>query len=344
MAMVMRAPSPQSVKPVLEERSFFYTLYGLRVRSDLRLPMPHKPCDARSAPGLNFTLAAPRDVAPTPRGKLAVEARCHCQQHAGAVVTRVYRGEGEAWLWHADGGLFNVVPARREVVIHPADDIDERARALALMGQVAIFALHQFGYPTLHASAVVTPRGAVAFLGPHGGGKSTMAAAFLRRGAMLLTDDALPLHSLSDGICGGQGVPLMKVWHATADGTLGLDEELPDLLDGSAKKLLTLDGRYPFAPQPALLRAIYLLARYDPATAGHADVTIRRLGGRGGLAALLEHSYLRNLLPPTEVARLIPLYTRLLKQAPPRVLAYPNGFEHQEAVHQAIMADMEQDR
>ncbi len=55
--------------------------------------------------------------------------------------------------------------------------------------------LHQLdGHPALHASAVANEAGAVAFSGPSGVGKSTLAALLSKRaGYRLLADDSVPL-------------------------------------------------------------------------------------------------------------------------------------------------------
>jgi hypothetical protein len=39
------------------------------------------------------------------------------------------------------------------------------------------------------------------------------------------------------------------------------------------------------------------------------------------------------------MAKLLPLYSRLLVQAPVRRVRFPNGFEHQRRVHQQILVD-----
>jgi hypothetical protein len=167
-----------------------------------------------------------------------------------------------------------------------------------------------------------------------------MAAAFLNHGHTLITDDALPLRVRSDGIYGGPGISIMKLWTATAENTLGLTEELPTFLHNYDKKLLRLDGRYTLADRPTRIAAVYVLNRYEPAESEGVDVSLQRLPARDGHAALIAQTSWSELLLPGEKARLIPLYAKLVAQAPVRLLRFPHGFTYQEEVRARILADV----
>ncbi len=315
-------------------------MYGLRVRSDVRLPLaPVSPMDGGS-PAWAFRRLSPGRPAPAPDGPPIAETRCDGPCHGGRVVARVHRGPGGAWFWLDAVGTCHVLPDIRRVDVYPKAGADEHVLGLLLAGHVSVFLLHQIGYPTLHASAVVTEQGTAAFFGPKGRGKSTMAACFLDRGAALLTDDVLPLRTVDGSVHGAPGLALMKVWAATAEHVLKLSEELPNLMVGIEKKLLIVDGRYPLATAPMPLRALYVIDRYDPEVAGRTEVTTRTLTPREGLAVLLAQISYGAFLQPTEVARFLPMYARLLAQTPIRVLSYPHGFAHQDAVCARVMADL----
>ncbi|HEX5501670.1 MAG TPA: hypothetical protein VFW96_03555, partial [Thermomicrobiales bacterium] len=317
-------------------------LYGLRVDSELRLPGVAEIRAAGGAPPADLTLrrAAPGQAAPAPDGPAVAGLACHAPCHNGALVVLVHRGPGGTWFWHEAVGTVHLAPGAREAAVYPEPGAGERALGLALVGEVLPCALYQRGYPCLHASAVLSEAGAIAFLGASGQGKSTLAAGFLRRGAALLTDDVLPLMALDGGIHALPGPPLMKLWRQTARCALALTEELPALAPTVEKRLLALDGRYAAARTPARLRALYLLQRYDPRAAGRQDIVIDTLRGGTALAALRMQTFGGALLRPDEEAPLLPLYARLLAQAPLRVLRYPDGYEHQEAVHARLLADL----
>ena len=325
------ADGPRRIEPL------WYRIYALTVRSDVPLltasPLPPD----QTAPDVVIQRHE-RSVPPAPDGPAV--AWMPCPVHGKDMM--VYRGPGGAWIWQRATGTFHVGPDARHVDVYPDGQIDERALALALTGPVLLFARHKLGYPSLHASAIVTARGAVAFLGASGQGKSTMVASFLRIGAALLTDDALPLQPRDDGVHGVPGPPFMKVWRETTQHTLDLADELPNLKVDLEKKLLSLDGRYASAETPARLLAVYVLNRYDPGVVGGTDVTIRGMSRRESIVALLTHTFNRSYMLPAEEASFLPLYTRLATEVPVRTIMYPGGFEYQDAVRARILEDVEE--
>jgi hypothetical protein len=314
---------------------YHYSLYGMHVWSDIRLPVA--PIDEGNTPDWVFRRAGPERRAPEPDGPMVAELG----SDRGETVTTVHRGPGGSWIRDRWTGTFHISPDARRVDVFPNATVDDETLAHALTTAISIFVMHQLGHLTLHASAVDTCHGAVAFLGPVGQGKSTMAASFLRRGAVLLTDDALPVRLLEDGVYGMPSVPLMKVWPKTAEAVLALTDELPNLLPNYAKKLLRLEGRYAFAQAKTRLQTLYVLDRYDPAASGRTDIGVRVLSNQEAVGVFLAHTSWRNLLPPSDLARVLPIYARLATQMPVSLLSFPHGFEHADAVYARIMTDLE---
>jgi hypothetical protein len=335
------AQAPARLPMSASTRFASYSAFGMRIESQVCLPLPE--ADESAELGWTILWSEAHEQA-QPTGVLINEERCEAPCHSGDVVTRAYRSPTGSWIWSIATGWYYVTPDARRVVVFPNPDADERAIALALIGRVANFVLFQLGHPSLHASGVLLNGEIVAFLGPPGTGKSTMAGYFLRHGETLHSDDVLPLEARPDGVYGLPGVPMMKVWSGTATHTLGIASELPDLTDTITKKLLRLEGRYQYSKRAARLRAIYLLQRYDSDRTGERDVAIVQPSQRDMFRLLLRQSPCCELLFPSEAARLLPLYTRLMAQAPLRILRIPNGFQHQEAVRQTVLSDLEAHR
>src|SRR2546422_4756257 len=89
------------------------------------------------------------------------------------------------------------------------------------LSQVLPLALSQQGRLVMHASAVATPHGAVAFLGAAGQGKSTLSASFVRRSFPLLTDDGLLLVEDGATLAGVPSYPEIRLWPRVPAGLRG---------------------------------------------------------------------------------------------------------------------------
>jgi hypothetical protein len=81
------------------------------------------------------------------------------------------------------------------------------------------------GYELLHASAVQTVGGVVAFVSGMGGGKTSLAVEWIKRGAVLFADDVVALDDRSGAVLAHPGPPLMNV-PASQDGALPEAETL----------------------------------------------------------------------------------------------------------------------
>jgi hypothetical protein len=85
-----------------------------------------------------------------------------------------------------------------------------------LIAQALPFVALLHGLEVIHASAVVTDQGAVAFVGPSRAGKTSLALELCRRGASFLADDVLALERAGDDLLGHPGSPVAGVDHAEA--------------------------------------------------------------------------------------------------------------------------------
>lgn len=315
----------------------WYSLYGMTVCSEIALPIAPIACPDDMVPAWFFRRMPASQTPVDLKEPVVAEALC---QH-GNPMCLMHVGPTGTWIQNPALATCHILPGARQVDVYPEPSTDERPLGLMLAGQMSVLVLRELGFPCLHASAVVTEHGAIAFLGSHGQGKTTMAACFLRHGAALLTDDALPLRICEDGVYGSPGLPLMKLWPETASHTLQLSEELPELMANVEKKLFSLDGRYAFAQSLSRLSAIYLLDRFDPVVCGHDDIQVRGLSRREALTVLLGQTSWNVLVQPAHSARLLAFYARLVSRVPVRVLSFPNGHQCQEAVHTHVMADVE---
>ncbi len=189
---------------------------------------------------------------------------------------------GKSWFFVAEGG--------RTIHVHPGFDLPDLDLRHQLLDQVIPLALGLDLEPVLHASAVVTPWGAVGFLGRSGRGKSTTALHLARQACYpLLSDDALVLRRGPRDVLAVPSYPTVRLWPDTA-GPL-LSDLIPDAgreEQGEPKQRLRLPKQVAFQRTPHPLRALLLLHRDEE---GGQVPSIAPMSGPEAAVVLLEHAY-----------------------------------------------------
>lgn len=245
----------------------FYTLYGWRVRSALDLPeaAPAGEGEADITILRGAVPAASLPAAPDELGMVWDAGWC------GIRIPGV--------------GGFLVEDGRRVTLdLDPGADAGE-VRAY-LLGSVLAVALHQRALLPLHVSAVLTPRGVLAFTGDSGAGKSTLASRLNRRfGWPLVCDDVGVVKP-------GEGAPLlhggprrMKLWK---DALAGAGAQAGELTRDIARfdKFL-VDRPAAFHGAPASLRHLIVLERGE-------EIGLVEIDGLQKFAALVNAVYRPN--------------------------------------------------
>lgn len=163
-------------------------------------------------------------------------------------------------LRYDDTGTFEITDHGRTITWYPpATGVDAHNVRTDVLGRVMAVALHAAEVPTLHGSGVSLNGRGVAFLAPKLHGKSTTAAAMVRAGASLLSDDILAVVP-GDRPLVLPGVPSVNLWQDSAEQlrTGAADD------DGTRKRRVdwgTLGRR---AAREVPLAAIYLLSPAPP--------------------------------------------------------------------------------
>jgi hypothetical protein len=137
------------------------------------------------------------------------------------------------------------------------------------------------GYEALHAGAIATPDGAIAIAAATGGGKSTLLAALLGRGAELMADDVLVLEPRgSQTPLAHPGPPLMTL-PATGISALGAMAPLQTIASIEDERWIAV----PAHPEPSRLKALVVLDRLPASELPGARVSLARI--ESPLASLL---------------------------------------------------------
>jgi hypothetical protein len=174
---------------------------------------------------------------------------------------REARGYRLRFPGHADFGLS---ADGQEIEVWPAPGASEATVRHLYLNQVRPLALSRQGRLVLHASAVDLEGQGIAFAGPSGRGKSTLAAAFARRGAGFLCDDGLRLDLEADGIRIEPSDASLRLWEDSRE-ALALEEAaLAPPLDYTPKARLLAGAGLPHCAEPRPLRALFLLGEDTP--------------------------------------------------------------------------------
>jgi hypothetical protein len=103
--------------------------------------------------------------------------------------------ESVLMVWHQVGSF--EIRGHKTIIVEPAAGVEERFLAFPILGPVLAWVLNGKGLFLLHASAIDIEGRTAVFMGDKLAGKSTTAAAFVRAGHSLVTDDLVAI-SFSD--------------------------------------------------------------------------------------------------------------------------------------------------
>jgi hypothetical protein len=217
--------------------------------------------------------------------------------HPGAVPSELQAPLVTGVLFQADADRFllTVDPlvrflaiAGREVIVDLLAPHSQAEAVIFLTGPVMGALLRQRGRLALHGSAVVTPNGALFFVGDSACGKSTLAAALQQRGWPVLSDEICALSFLPGGVIAFPGCAQLPLW-SDALGKLGIDPQpLSRMRPGIERYLLP---PLTWLSDPVPVRMIYELSVHNQP---RLDVT--ELSRPDEFNLLKRHTYLRRLI------------------------------------------------
>lgn len=203
----------------------------------------------------------------------------------------VYQAKPDQFLLRLDGIARFMVSHGKEIVVEP--DINSSANDVRvfLLGSVFGALLHQRGVFPLHASVIETSAGAVMFVGPSGVGKSTLAAAFQKRGYRVLADDigAISFHEDGTPIV-LPAYPRMKLWADMAEALERDDGSIIRMRAGLEKYSVPL--REDFVQDALPLHAVYAISTETSAQ----ELKMKELVGITGFEVFINNTYRRRFL------------------------------------------------
>jgi hypothetical protein len=229
---------------------------------------------------------------------------------------------------------FEVDAGTRCIRTHHVDGTTETLRHL-LVDQVLPRVLAHLGATVVHAGAVATEGGVIAFLGESGAGKSTLTASLREIGVRLVSDDGLVLERSEFAVLARATYPSLRLWPSSVEGVFDKPPDDAEMAHYSTKRRLLLheSGAAPTPPEP--LAAIFVLDY--PALPVGDEVHAARLSPREVCIALLKNSF---QLDPTDTSRAGRLFAELsviAELVPAYALSYPREFSRLPEVHETVV-------
>ena len=241
----------------------------------------------------------------------------------GQVVREVHAlGAGEFFhIVYADQTEFVVSADGRRVHgawVAPLTLADTLTYAL---GPITAICLRRLGRVCLHGSAVAWGQAAVLFVGNARAGKSTTAAALVRRGAAALTDDVAALDVSGATPAVHPGHAWYRLWPDSVRLVCGPENQLPPLTPNWDKRYFDATQQLPGA-QAVPLRCVFFLE--GRATDGSQPL-IRRLSPRESFLRLQSHALGAAFVDTAGRAREFRVFSELVQSIPCSVVHHPRS-------------------
>jgi pimeloyl-ACP methyl ester carboxylesterase len=222
---------------------------------------------------------------------------------------------------------FEVSTAGDRITCRPVARLARSTLRHLLLDQVLPLALSRSGRLVLHASAVHIPRlGSVAFVGPTGCGKSTLAAALGLRGCQVMTDDCLVVYhgeksAENPASLAVPGYPGLRLWLDSARG-LGLEREAATHVAHYTTKRRLVTGAVKFRTSPSPISAVFVLGRRRRPS---ESARTRALGSRDRLMSLAPYTYVMDVEDRRQLSQMFRSLATLAAHVPIVRLSVPDS-------------------
>ncbi len=203
-----------------------------------------------------------------------------------------------------------------------------------LLDHVAPLVMGLRGRLVLHASAVSTPRGAVAVAGGTGQGKSTLAASLARRGFPLVADDCLVLEHEAHGSVIVPSYPGLRLWPDAVAQLFGKVPERSAVAHYSEKIRVVVGGSDANTKRVPLWRLFLFpsMGSEDP-----AGIEIQHLVGGDAFVEIAKRAYVLDVTDEVTIVRLFEGISKVVAGTDVYRMNYPYDFSLLDSIGHTVV-------
>ncbi len=226
---------------------------------------------------------------------------------------------------------FIFIKSSKEVFYKAFKDCSQNEIEHIFFNQVLPLVLNSMGIEVLHASSILTSKGAVAFVGDSGFGKSTIATSLISQGCKLLSDDAVPLVLKDNQVFTSNGPRKMNLW-PRAGKLLNIDLKNNEL----KKSYITLnENQHALGNHP--LKHIYFL---KPSTERN-EIAFMPISGQEAIISLVKAAQRLDINDKAMLTRQIQTLSKVANLVETKNLHYPINNSDPTKISSAILSQIE---
>lgn len=303
-----------------------FRAYGIILESDVPLPELSRAEDD-ATPSIRLRLGGPPEPVELPREWFFADSGIRAARY------------GEGYLYDFYGAAFFRLDATGSEITLVRSDASVGPDLLRhfVLDHVLPRSFNLPGDEVVHATAVRTPRGVCAFVGPSGLGKSTLAASFGAAGHPVLADDCLILREAAGEIVATPGYPGVRLLEDAIAAIVDDSVATASIAEDYEKRRVVMAPSGAEQDTPLPLSRIYILRR----VAADARPSIVPLSGREAFIGLVMGNTLR-FNPHDRAASLreLAFFERVVSLVRVKSCGVPEGLAALPTVRAAILADL----
>jgi hypothetical protein len=236
---------------------------------------------------------------------------------------------------HAD---FLISRHGSQIKCQPLPDVSESTVRHLLLDSVIPLILSRRELLVLHASAILSDHGAIAFIGTSGQGKSTLAASHGQLGYPLISDDYLVLREVAGAWVAIPSYPGVRLQPKSTDGIFQTMPPSAEVASYTTKRRISDVELLPFADSPANIQCLYVL---DDEGRAPPEPVVEPISQREIFMKLVSSSFNLDITDKELLRRQFATLKRIVAAIPCFRLRYARDFGTLPAVSRVIALHQE---